>query len=69
MMTVDELFEAARVELGEARVDKLKRINGEAARRLAEYEAARQQDQEATLTVDASDSNNVTVDEGDSNNV
>lgn len=69
MMTFDELFEAARVELGEARVDKLKRINGEAARRLAEYEAARQQDQEATLTVDASDSNNVTVDEGESNNV
>jgi hypothetical protein len=40
MMTKDELFEAAKEELGEARVDKLKKVNVEAAQRLAAFHAA-----------------------------
>jgi hypothetical protein len=37
MMTAEDLYEAAREELGEARVEKIKRVNEESARRLAAY--------------------------------
>mmetsp|Transcript_23959 Transcript_23959/g.42055 ORF Transcript_23959/g.42055 Transcript_23959/m.42055 type:complete len:261 (+) Transcript_23959:135-917(+) len=40
MMTPAEMLQAAREELGDDRVNKITRINSEAARRLAEYEAA-----------------------------
>ena len=40
MMTAEELYEAAREELGGDRVEKLKRVNVEAARRIAEYQAS-----------------------------
>jgi len=39
-MTPAEMLQAAREELGDDRVNKITRINSEAARRLAEYEAA-----------------------------
>lgn len=40
MMTPTEMANAAKEELGEARVKKITRINEMASRRLAEYEAA-----------------------------
>jgi hypothetical protein len=40
MMTPEEMVQVAREELGNARVDKITRINAMAAERLEEYQAA-----------------------------
>ena len=50
MMTASELFEAAKEELGDRRVDKLKKINEEAAARIAAFEAARRAGQATNLS-------------------
>jgi hypothetical protein len=50
MMTPSELFEAAKEELGDRRVDKLKKINEEAAARIAAFEAARRAGQATNLS-------------------
>jgi hypothetical protein len=50
MMTASELFEAAKEELGDQRVDKLKKINEEAAARIAAFEAARRAGQATNLS-------------------